>query len=186
MADRGRNFNETIDLTNKALEWAPFDWQLYFYRALAEVAIHQPSNAIDDFRRARFLEPNSYEIPLAEGKAWLSSQPILAVTAWREALRKAGPQRSEVYASMLTSASLHNPEVNRILEEVGLSQPDLALAYLGRLSGPAFPQASSSCYKRNRISTCSASLRNWPFLICGRTGEIWKIWPRRWSAIPSG
>ena len=141
MADRGRNFNETITLTDKALDWAPLDWQLYFYRAIAEMASHKPAPALDDFRRARFLEPNSYEIPLAEGKAWLSSQPILAVTAWREALRKAGSKRSEVYSSMLTSATLQSPEVNRILEEVGLSQPDLALAYLGRLSGPAFQHA---------------------------------------------
>jgi O-Antigen ligase len=140
-ADQGRDFNETIQLTNQALDWAPLDWQLYFYRALAEVATRQPTQALDDFRRARFLEPNSYEIPLAEGKAWLPTQPILTVTAWREALRKAGPHRAEVYSSMLTSATLQSPAVNRILEEVGLSEPDLALAYLRRLSGPAFQQA---------------------------------------------
>jgi hypothetical protein len=68
----------------------------------------------------------------------LSSQPTLAATAWRDALRKAGRKRPEVFASMLTAASLRNPAVTRILEEFGFSEPDLALAYLGRLTGPAF------------------------------------------------
>src|SRR5438034_11783625 len=32
--------------------------------------------------------PISYEVPLAEGNAWLPYRPMLAVTAWREALRR--------------------------------------------------------------------------------------------------
>ncbi|MEY2439729.1 MAG: hypothetical protein QOI34_1114 [Verrucomicrobiota bacterium] len=138
MANRGRNFGETIALTSRAIVWAPLDWQLYFFRGLAEVPANKPSDALDDFRRARFLEPNAYELPLAEGNAWLSSQPTLAATAWRDALRKAGQRRSEIYGSMLTNATMKNPQVGQILEEVGLSQSDLALAYLGRLSGPGF------------------------------------------------
>jgi hypothetical protein len=139
-ANENRNFNETIQLTTQAMGWAPLDWQLYFSRALAEVAAKQPRNAIGDFRRARFLEPVAYELPLAEGSAWLSSQPTLAATAWRDALRKAGRKRAEVFANMLTTATLRSREVNQILEQYGLSQADLALAYLGRLSGPAFQE----------------------------------------------
>jgi tetratricopeptide (TPR) repeat protein len=116
------------------------DWQLYFYRGLAEVAVNKTPDALGDFRRARFLVPIAYELPVAEGNAWLSSQPILAATAWRDALRKAGPHRPEVFASMLTNATLRNPEVGHILQEVGLSQPDLALSYLGRLQGEPFRQ----------------------------------------------
>ena len=149
LANRGRNFNETILLTSRALDWAPLDWQLYFFRGLAEVAANKPGDALDDFRRARFLEPIAYELPLAEGNAWLSSQPVLAATAWRDALRKAGSHRSEVYASMLTSATLHSPEVRQILEEVGLGQPDLALAYLGRLSGEPFRRGVEEFLKRD-------------------------------------
>ena len=63
---------------------------------------------------------------------------MLAVTAWREALRRAGPLRPEVYASMLTDASLNNPEVSPFLQEVGLSQHDLTLPYLDRLSDAPF------------------------------------------------
>jgi len=88
--NRDRNFAETIAITTKALNWAPLDWELYFSRAVAEAGLKQTDNAVADFRRARFLEQISYELPLAEGNTWLSSQPILAATAWREALRRAG------------------------------------------------------------------------------------------------
>ena len=141
IANRGRNFSETIALTTRALTWAPLDWQLYFTRAVAEVEMRQPSDALDDFRRARFLESISFEVPLAEGNTWLRSQPVLAATAWREALRRAGPQRPTVYSSMLTRASLQNPEVNGILEALGLSEHDLALPYLNRIGGASFRQA---------------------------------------------
>src|SRR5205814_8754044 len=141
VADNGRDFSETIALTTRALGWAPLDWQLYLTRAIAEVELKQPTNAVDDFRRARFLEPIGYEVPLTEGNAWLPYRPMLAVTAWREALRRAGPLRPEVYASMLSSASLGNPEVGRILEAIGLSEHDLVLPYLSRISGAPFNRA---------------------------------------------
>jgi O-antigen ligase len=143
------DFPETIALTTKAIEWAPLDWELYFRRALAEIPDKKPSAALSDFRRARFLEPVAYELPRDEGTAWLSSQPTLAATAWRDALRKAGRKRPEVFASMLTAATLRNPNVNRILEEFGLNEPDLALAYLGRLSGPAFRDGIAKYLAKN-------------------------------------
>ncbi|HME89493.1 MAG TPA: tetratricopeptide repeat protein, partial [Chthoniobacterales bacterium] len=91
--------------------------------------------------RARFLEPISFELPLAEGNVWLSSQPVLAATAWQEALRRAGRDRPDVFSSMLTEASLRNREVTRILTELGVSHHDLALPYLARISGAEFDRA---------------------------------------------
>jgi O-antigen ligase len=142
VAIRGRNFAEAIALNTRALEWAPLDWQLYFARALAEVEAKQADAALDDFRRARFLEPNSWEVPLAEGTAWLATQPIYAATAWREALRRTQSEshRLGVYASMLEKAAIENPEVGRILEEIGVTRHDLVLAYLSRVSGDRFNQ----------------------------------------------
>jgi hypothetical protein len=137
-AQTGRDFGETIALTTRALRWAPLDWQLYLARSVAEVELSQPENAIHDFRRARFLEPIAYEVPLAEGNAWLPYRPIFAVTAWREALRRAGPLRPEVYASMLNDASLASPDVSPFLEEIGLSEHDLTLPYLDRLADAHF------------------------------------------------
>src|SRR4030095_12963915 len=87
------------------------------------------------------LEPIAYEVALAEGTAGLPYRPVLAVTAWREALRRAGPLRPGVYASMLSNTSLTTPEVSRILEGIGLSEHDLALPYLNRVSDAAFNRA---------------------------------------------
>lgn len=141
-ANQERNFTETIVHADRALMWAPLDWQLYFLRALGKVgAGGAPAAALEDFRRARFLEPNSFEVPYQEGLAWLTRQPLLAMTAWREALRRAGPQRVELYSRMLSSASGSDRTVNRLLEQYGATQPDLALAFLGRLSAPQFQPA---------------------------------------------
>ncbi|MCA1658620.1 MAG: hypothetical protein LC627_04900, partial [Verrucomicrobiaceae bacterium] len=141
IANRGRNFEEAISLSNRALQWAPLDWQLYFLRAIGEIGARRAGVALDDFRRARFLEPNAYEVPLEEGNVWVTSRPLLAVTAWREALRRAGRERAEVYGHMLTTAALRNQEVARMLEDLGLSQHDLAMAYLSRVSGDQFTRA---------------------------------------------
>jgi hypothetical protein len=67
------------------------------------------------------------------------------VTAWREALRRAGPLRPEVYASMLSDASLRSPEVSPFLEAIGLSEHDLALP----LSRPAVRRFFSIALSRN-------------------------------------
>jgi Flp pilus assembly protein TadD len=141
VADREGNYSEIIALTTRALGWAPLDWQLYLTRAIAGVELKATSNAVDDFRRARFLEPIAYEVPLVEGNAWLPHRPMWAVTAWREALRRAGPLRPEVYASMLNDASLRSPEVSPILEAIGLSEHNLALPYLNRVSDASFNRA---------------------------------------------
>jgi O-antigen ligase/tetratricopeptide (TPR) repeat protein len=127
IASSGHNFGETIVRTTRALRWAPLSWQLYFLRALAEAGLKQsPNQAIDDFRRARYLEPSSVEVPFQEG------------TVWREALRRAGSRRAEFFGYMLSLATQYSPEVLRRLEEFGPAQPDLALVYLERASSPRF------------------------------------------------
>jgi hypothetical protein len=173
-ANRDRNFAEAISLTNRALVWAPLDWQLYFLRAFGEVGDKQPSNALDDFRRARFLEPNAYEVPLAEGNVWLSSRPVLAATAWREALRRAGlQQRAEVYSIMLSNASLQNPEVSRILEETGLEQHDLALVYLNRVSGGSFDHGLAEFLKHDpNLETLSETEKLALFSLWSERGDL--------------
>jgi uncharacterized membrane protein len=150
LANQERDFKEALRLTNIGLQWGPLDWELYFSRAIAELSLKQTDNALADFRRARFLEPGSFELPLAEGTAWLAGQqPTLAATAWQEALRRAGPHRAGVYARMLSSASLHSPELRRILGESGITRHDLTLPYLSQLSGPDFNNALSEVLKND-------------------------------------
>jgi len=174
VANRDRNLEETVSLMNRALAWAPLDWQLYFLRALGEVGEKQPASALDDFRRARFLEPNAYEVPLAEGNVWLSSRPILAATAWQEALRRADPeQRPEVYSSMLSNASMRSPQVSRILEETGLRQHDLALAYLSRVSGALFNHALTEFLKHDpNLATLTETEKLALFSLWSERGDL--------------
>src|SRR5438045_484908 len=78
IASRGLNFAEAINLTTRALNWAPLDWELYYLRATAEVGRHEPAQkAVDDFRRARFPGPNSESVPLKEGFVWVPVRPAL-------------------------------------------------------------------------------------------------------------
>jgi hypothetical protein len=149
LANQDHDYKEGLRLANVGLQWASLDWELYFSRAIAEISLKQTEDALADFRRARFLEPSSYELPLAEGTAWLSArQPALAATAWQEALRRAeSSQRSGVYARMLSNAALRSPELRRILAERGVSRHDLALPYLRQLAGTEFNSALSEVLK---------------------------------------
>ena len=143
LANRGRNYPETVARTTAALGWAPLRWQIYFLRALGKVGARVPvAQAVDDFRRARFLEPNVYEVPFEEGNAWVSAgQPNLALTAWREALRRAGNQRPEIYARMLAVARQSSPRLLQGLEEFGMVHHDLALIFLEHSGGAPFMAA---------------------------------------------
>ena len=173
VANGEHDFVQAIRLTTRAFTWAPLDWQLYFVRALAEVGERQPVQALDDFRRARFLEPNSYDVPLAEGNAWLSSQPSLAPTAFREALRRARSRRRDVYSGMLNTESLQNPEVAQILEQVGLSQPDLALAYLSNVAGKTFHRGLAQFLKNDpNLQSLTDTERLALFVLWSERGDL--------------
>jgi O-antigen ligase/tetratricopeptide (TPR) repeat protein len=148
-ANREYDFVATAALATRGLEWAPLDWQLYFMRALAEVAQKEPARALDDFRRARFLEPNGFEVPLAEGNAWLTSQPVFATNAFREALRRGGARRAEIYANILKNAYQQNSQVSRMMEQIGLARHDLVLPYLNRVSGEIFQRGVEEVLKND-------------------------------------
>src|SRR4030095_3858299 len=172
VADTELNFSETVALTTNTLQWAPIYWELYLEHAIAEVEVKQAKNAVDDFRRARFLEPSAYEVPLAEGNAWLPYHPVLAIAAWREALRRAGPLRPGVYASMLSDASLRSPEVSPILEAIGLNEHDLALPYLSRISGARFNRALAQLLRNDpNLSSFSETEKLALFAVWSERGD---------------
>jgi len=150
------------------------DWQLYFLRALGKVGAQRPpAEAVDDFRRARFLEPNSFEVPYQEGLAWMTREPLLAITAWREALRRAGPQRPDLYGRMLSSASSLNPALNRTLQEFGSVQPDLALTFLERATGDDFNLALGRLLQHDEtLATLSGAQRRRLFVLWTERGDL--------------
>jgi tetratricopeptide (TPR) repeat protein len=98
-------FAEAQAAADRALVRAPLDWRVYFTRAGARACRGQTLEALADFRRARTLEPHYAGLPLDEGRFWLQSQPALALTVWREALRRVhSPEEEEIYGQMLTAA----------------------------------------------------------------------------------
>ena len=142
VASRGYNFAEAINLITRALGWAPLDWELYYLRGAAEVARHDPDQkALEDFRRARFLEPNSEAVPLQEGYVWLRTRPDLAEMAWREALRRAGAQRKDVFRNIMSTADLRDPTALPIIRRLAFSEHDLALVYFEQLNAQEFRPA---------------------------------------------
>ncbi|MDQ2867518.1 MAG: O-antigen ligase family protein [Verrucomicrobiota bacterium] len=143
MDTRGRNFREADRLTTLAMQWAPLDWELYYLRAVARLGQHAPwQSALDDFRRARFLEPNSYSVPLQEGIVWLSVKPELSLIAWREALHRAKPEdRSGIFSRIFFNAAVANPNTRDVVEKLAFSQHDLVTAYLEQLPRDEFRRA---------------------------------------------
>jgi len=170
-ANRGRNFKDTVVRTTRALEWAPLRWQLYFLRALGRLgAKKNPDAALADFRRARFLQPTAYELPLEEGTAWLSTHPVYAITAWREALRLAGERRSEILGQMLSLAAEHRRDLIPQLEEAVIEQHDLAVVYLERRHNEEFPVALRRLLEHDpNLETFSGEER----------AELFRLWSER-------
>ncbi|HET9418027.1 MAG TPA: O-antigen ligase family protein, partial [Chthoniobacterales bacterium] len=167
------DFAEAIRMATRGLEWAPLDWQLYFTRALAEVANKQPELALRDFRRASFLEPNGFEVPLAEGNAWLSTQSVYAANAFREALRRAGAREAEVFAIILTNASQQNPPVAHMMEEIGLARHELVLPYLNRVAGETFQRAVNHVLRNDpELSTFSEPEKFALFTLWSERGDL--------------
>jgi O-antigen ligase len=147
VASRGHNFAEAINLTTRALNWAPLDWELYFLRATAEVGQREPAQkALEDFRRARFLEPNSESVPFQEGFVWLRVRPDLALMAWREALRRAGSERKDVFRNIMFTANLRDPTARPIIRQLAFSEHDLALIYFAQLNAEEFRPAFSKFF----------------------------------------
>ena len=147
VASRGHNFAEAINLTTRALNWAPLDSELYYLRGAAEVAQREPEQkALEDFHRARFLEPNSASLPLQEGFVWLRSRPDLAEVAWREALRRAGAKRKDVFRNIMFTADLRDPTSRPIIRRLAFSEHDLALVYFEELNALEFRPAFSKFF----------------------------------------
>ena len=69
--------------------------------------------ALEDFRRARFLEPNYSGLPFEEGIYWLNLAPAFAIEPWQDALlRTARERRPELYQNILAHAYTGYPQLH--------------------------------------------------------------------------
>ena len=127
-----RSFDFVVQLANAGLRFAPVNWELYFHRALAEARLSpRLDDMLMDFRRARFLEPNMVSVPFEEGRVWLAREPRLALGAWNEALRRAGPLKVGLYRQMLIDAA-GTPEIRDEVRALALDEPELLLVFLAQ------------------------------------------------------
>ena len=172
-ANVGRNSAATVAEAHRGLQWAPLDWQLYFLRALGHAGAKRNREALEDFRRARFLEPASFEVPYQEGLAWITTHPMLTLTAWREALRRAGPERPALYDRMLSIASQLNPRMHQMLEQFGGTQPDLALIFLERANRQGFASTLARFLQHDpALETMTAEQRSRLFALWSEKGDL--------------
>ncbi len=142
IANRSRSFEDAIHDADQGLRWCPLDWQLYFQRALGKIGADKPvATSIADFRRARFLEPNGFEVPFEEGNFWLTRKSYLSITAWREALRRAGKRRAEIYGQMFFNVPRATDAFLAELTQLAGNDPELVIAGLERVSRERFPVA---------------------------------------------
>jgi hypothetical protein len=176
-ANQNRAFSQTIEHASRGLSWAPLDWQLYFLRAIGKAGAGQaPTEALEDFRRARFLEPSAFEVPYQEGLTWIRREPLLTMTAWREALRRAGRERPVVYARMLSAAGQMSPRVEQMLRDFGTTQPELALAYLERVRGEHFTVALDRVLEHDpELASLSAQEKARLFALWSERGDLARL-----------
>ena len=121
----------------------PLAWQYYFSRG----RLHLESGnatllARDDFRRARFLEPVSEQIPLVEGELWLPINGIYATTAWREALIRPQKYPYRNFKRMMGMAKEY-PAAQQYLLDLTYLRPAYRFTYLQGQIFEAYDEALS-------------------------------------------
>jgi len=81
--------SEAVASASAALRIAPLDWESYYSRGVANVALHSNSDAQRDFAVARYLLPGWPDLYLKEGFVWLGvGQPDLAFEVWKEGIQR--------------------------------------------------------------------------------------------------
>src|SRR5439155_4534415 len=69
--------------------------------------------------------------PFEEGRVWLAREPRLALGAWNEALRRAGPPKVGLYRQMLIDAA-GTAEIRDEVRALALDEPELLLVFLAQ------------------------------------------------------
>ncbi|MDB6073727.1 MAG: O-antigen ligase family protein [Verrucomicrobiaceae bacterium] len=123
-----------MEHASRAIIMAPLHWEPYFMRAQAALKLGHPENeAMEDFGRARCLEPHVTQICMAEGMTWLAFAPNNALPAWREALRRDPPEGNHLYRVML-DAIIPYPELRAPIRDLA-NRPGLLVIYLSTANG---------------------------------------------------
>jgi O-antigen ligase len=123
---------------NAAISAAPLNWQAWFMRGEIGLKLGRShSEAMTDFVRYRYLEPNTADNCMVEASIWLRYEPSLAIPAWREALTRERTLELNRYLEIL-KATEFMPELRDSVRSLA-TNARLLLAFLGTApSGPEF------------------------------------------------
>lgn len=96
---------DALTLFDQAIAMRPLDFQLHFERAETRLMLYKNDDlALQDFTKARVLEPHYAYMCYQEGVDWLAHRPEYAVIGWREFLKRfpqAGPGQHGYYRAMI-------------------------------------------------------------------------------------
>lgn len=88
-SSRDGRFRQALKWVNEAIERTPLEYRWYFLRAQLHLVMRQDqASAMEDFGRARTLEPHLALMCMEEGAFWLRYDPSMALVPWEEALRR--------------------------------------------------------------------------------------------------
>lgn len=117
----------------KAVHLAPLNWEAWFLRADIGLKLGHPhAEAMMDFTRSRFLEPNLADNSMIEAEIWMRYNPSMAIPAWREALAREQTLEMNRYAEIL-KATEFTPELRSSVRQLATNARLLG-AYLATLS----------------------------------------------------
>ncbi|CAN5477264.1 hypothetical protein BH23VER1_BH23VER1_27680 [soil metagenome] len=115
---------------DEALRYRPLDWEAYFLRGEARARSRTNlQGARADFRRARFLSPESGRVADAEAEIWLDVHPRYAMPAWRVAIGQ-WPERTEDYFRRAQRAADAHPGLADAVVSLASSDPKLLVQYV--------------------------------------------------------
>ena len=139
-ADESREL-EDLDRADRAvgemIALRSLHWRGYFQRA--QIALSRGgvrSKVAQDFRRARFVEPNIGMIAYEEGLVWLPYDVKRTVSAWREALARSVDSRDRLYDAMLREAR-RNVALMEGMTQLSHVNPDYRARLILHLRGEA-------------------------------------------------
>jgi O-antigen ligase len=121
---------------SEAVGIKPLDWSLYYRRAVAGLGEGDLAGALLDFKRARTLEQQSWQVAADEARMWLGIVPELAAPAYEEAVRRASEQwgrRGDETFDLFVDAAVREPVLWPHVEAGALANPIRAMACFGKL-----------------------------------------------------
>ncbi len=126
---KGR-FEDVIVSSTHGLQIAPLDWEFYYLRGSGRALLRKDLPlAQEDFRRARFLIPASWQVPYQEGYCLLQADPKLVEEPWAEALTRATEEKGRIFSAMVSMED-GRPELRPILKRLARGDWDREILIL--------------------------------------------------------